>query len=778
MSTKPTHDGIYRIKVAGKGLYVGLNSNLDCYLDGFQVGSNLQKWNITVNTTNNTFTAKNAANDMSLAYTLAGPHDSSGKGYLVGSLQQTMVWQITEKLTETPKHSRISSSDPTLAGLVIDARFRNKLVHFAPADDSQSNQGYVFEEVNSSVDFERAFFNLTVAEAQRLGPYDIIVVGTGIGGGVAAADLFATNSKLGDKAKSILVIEKGGLVFHTHCLNTARPEGLGADRGQQNDSFFALFKEDFNIDLTGGKPAGGLIPKNTWKGGPMYCVGGRSAAWGLFSPRVHDITLRAWFPDAVYQALRSEYFEKAENLFTLSLPNSKIIHQHLLERLNLQTPKDFGVNWQWGRIASEFKDERNFDFAEGAYSTIDKLLEIMMSKPYGPNNAPQEHKNFKMLIKTEVRKIVVDGGGAATGVVVTTAKGGPEQTISLKPGGRVILAAGSVASPAILLRSGLNVGTGAGQVTDHDILYRSLSFRYLNPERRKEVGAMKLQTYFDMGLPDGRVGLANMSIDASSFLPRGNTVDKNLAQMIMAFILPCPLEEKNSVTMVADEPRVKMIRTQAYSDSERQTYMKRMQDVMMKAFDAVEEHFKVEFVTDKLAKDTLSYLELGGVAHELGSLPMASPKRPNHSIDENLKLENYQGIYVCDLSIFPMSPEANPTLTLAALAIRLSRLLHPRGQVRTVSANTIWVINQSGEVVQVWLSNKANVTRGASELDAYTLGPGEEFSVERKSGTQEAIMVFRLDKAAKLADPNTCTFSKEPDLFVGHPGESGGVKIT
>lgn len=194
--------------------------------------------------------------------------------------------------------------------------------------------------------------------------------------------------------------------------------------------------------------------------------------------------------------------------------------------------------------------------SEGAYSTIDKLLEIMMSKPYGTNNTPQEHKNFKMLIKTEVRKILVDNNGAATGVVVTNAKGGPEQTISLKSGGSVVLAAGSVASPAILLRSKLNIGAGAGQVTDHDILFRSLSFRYLNPERRKEVGAMKLQTYFDMGLPDHRVGLANMSIDASSFLPRGNTQDKNLAQMIMAFILPCPLEEKNSVTMVADEPKV------------------------------------------------------------------------------------------------------------------------------------------------------------------------------------------------------------------------------
>jgi len=41
--------------------------------------------------------------------------------------------------------------------------------------------------------------------------YDIIVIGTGIGGGIVAGDLFDTNSKLGVNAKSVLAIEKGGL---------------------------------------------------------------------------------------------------------------------------------------------------------------------------------------------------------------------------------------------------------------------------------------------------------------------------------------------------------------------------------------------------------------------------------------------------------------------------------------------------------------------------------------------------------------------------------------
>ncbi|KAG9005325.1 hypothetical protein FRB94_001616 [Tulasnella sp. JGI-2019a] len=255
----------------------------------------------------------------------------------------------------------------------------------------------------------------------------------------------------------------------------------------------------------------------------MHCVGGRSAAWGLFAAGVHDETLRPWFPKEVERALQDTYFEKAEKLFNLSLPASKIIHQQLLDSLNILTDDIFDVHWQWGRIASEFKDSRNFDFAEDAYSTIDKLLEIMMSKPPtskdNTSNERCEHKNFKMLIRTEVRRLAFDvGTNTVTGVVVRPTGGGAEQKIKLKPGGRVVLAAGSVASPAILLRSKVKLGREAGHLTDHDILYRAVSFKYLKPEYRDEVGSMKLQTYFLMDTRNRRFGLANMSIHASSFL--------------------------------------------------------------------------------------------------------------------------------------------------------------------------------------------------------------------------------------------------------------------
>ncbi|KAG9036847.1 hypothetical protein FRB95_007692 [Tulasnella sp. JGI-2019a] len=336
----------------------------------------------------------------------------------------------------------------------------------------------------------------------------------------------------------------------------------------------------------------------------------------------------------------------------------------------------------------------------------------MMSKPPtskdNTSNERCEHKNFKMLIRTEVRRLAFDvGTNTVTGVVVRPTGGGAEQKIKLKPGGRVVLAAGSVASPAILLRSKVKLGREAGHLTDHDILYRAVSFKYLKPEYRDEVGSMKLQTYFLMGTRNRRFGLANMSIHASSFLPRANVVDKNLPQMIMAFILPCPLERSCEITLDGTEPKVVMNRTQEYDQDDRKHYLKRMEEIMKIAICTIEKNLKVKFVDEDRPGDYLSYLELGGVAHELGTLPM-----PGHcltetgSVDENLKLADYNGVYVCDLSIFPMSPESNPSLTLAALSLRLSRHLVPRDKPRFGSEHDLgrqpfWRDDQ-GLGVELW----------------------------------------------------------------------------
>ena len=67
---------------------------------------------------------------------------------------------------------------------------------------------------------------------------------------------------------------------------------------------------------------------------------------------------------------------------------------------------------------------------------------------------------------------------------------------------------------------------------------------------------------------------------------------------------------------------------------------------------------------------------LGGVAHEVGTLRLGPPGQA--VVDPDLKYTGHDNLYVCDLSVFPTSPAANPTLTLAALAMRLAAHLNAK----------------------------------------------------------------------------------------------------
>jgi choline dehydrogenase-like flavoprotein len=65
---------------------------------------------------------------------------------------------------------------------------------------------------------------------------------------------------------------------------------------------------------------------------------------------------------------------------------------------------------------------------------------------------------------------------------------------------------------------------------------------------------------------------------------------------------------------------------------------------------------------------------LTSAAHHMGTARMSS-YRQNGVVNENLNVWGVDNLYICDASVFPTSGNANPSLTICALAIRLADLM-------------------------------------------------------------------------------------------------------
>jgi GMC oxidoreductase len=475
--------------------------------------------------------------------------------------------------------------------------------------------------------------------------YDVIVVGSGIGGGIVA-------DELADLGAKVLVLEAGSALFLTHTGNLPRK----LHPGQFEKHLWALWGE-YGIQNYVNAPG------SDYAGAQAFNLGGRSVFWGGFIPRMTWWELAPW-PAAVGWDLENFAYGQAEDL--LYWPPPPTTYQQSVKSLLKSTLGDY--DHFDAPMAVRNVDPARGTLSPGLFSTADLLTEGRLSVDPTGTNATTINLNHAVTR-------LVHQGGAITEVVAYDLLARVERTYRAK---FVVLAAGTVESAKIAAMSNLAnpralIGRG---LTDHPVWFTHFSIPVGRPWHRVESSSKTLSRRKDA---NSNHHPYNVLLELGSDLNQGRYLDGDTLARHRAlkgdallgeivFLFNAPLHEPNYMQHVGPsyaKPLVSMARSPAA-------------DPWLGAAAQLKDTILAQLAAEPLPNDTLDLRPggLGGVAHEVGTLRLGPANQA--VVDENLRWNEHDNLYVCDLSVFPTSPAANPTLTLAALAFRLAGHLKSR----------------------------------------------------------------------------------------------------
>ncbi|WP_186767388.1 GMC oxidoreductase [Blastopirellula retiformator] len=476
--------------------------------------------------------------------------------------------------------------------------------------------------------------------------YEVIIIGSGMGGGILA-------DALSDKGVKTLVLDAGGVAYPSHINNLPGDWVSLPGKHQVNN-----FENKDGSELLGGV---------------QMSLGGRSVFWSGLIPRMRDWELSSW-PSVIRNYLTHNGYDQAERLMRKRQSMGEFQNQ-LLDDLSGNFPDFLCKDLPRSRHQPNLKPDNQLDDVletpTGVFSSADLLLDsLAFEGKAGRDNLTVNLNHLVTEIETE--------NGRAKAVICQDLAGNRRRRYTAD---RIVLSAGSLESPRLALQSNLNdpngkIGRG---LTDHPAYFShgGEDFGYNIPSHLPN-GAphpfgdpnLHAKVLMQHKQADSQSHSFNVEILLNGWFwdlrhsdddVRRQRLSSNAQSEIkFTFIFASDLNDANWVQIQSADQRlaVKVARNPAGEQ-----YFDECKQLRNRLLD----FFRVPGVDPDSG---LGNGNQGTPHHAGGTLRMSDDG--TGVVNTDLKFEAYENIYACDNSVFPAIPCANPSLTLGALALRLA----------------------------------------------------------------------------------------------------------
>jgi len=496
--------------------------------------------------------------------------------------------------------------------------------------------------------------------------YDIIIIGTGAGGGTLAA-------KLAPTGKKILILERGGYI---------PKEKANWDTVEVFNNAKYKAKEPW-VDSEGKEFHPGI----------HYCVGGNTKFYGAALLRMrsedfdelnhHGGVSPAW--PIKYEDLKP-YYLTAENMYHVHgergtdptepaeenpYPEEALVHEPRIQEL-YDDIKELGLNPFPLPMGVKLDKENplvldRFDgFPDPTESKGD-------SHVMGVNVALQ-HPNVEMKINAEVTQLITNAAGDKITQVKTIIDGKEE----LLEAGTIIVSCGAINSAALLLKSSNDkhpngLANGSGVVGRNYMCHNNSAMVALSKKPNPTVFGKTwgLNDFYFKGdekfpHPMGHIQMLAKSDpdmfkgDAPGFVP-GFTLDLMASHALDFWMTSEDLPDPENRVIVLEDGNVQL----NYKENNKKSH----------------EHLerKLKWILENVGCETHilpnniylgKKIPLAGTAHQCGTIRFGTDPATS-ALDTNCKSHEVDNLYVVDGSFFPSSSAVNPALTIMAQALRV-----------------------------------------------------------------------------------------------------------